>query len=250
MTARRVVLITGAAGDIGRALAHAFAALDCHLALFDSDASGLASTAGELGLELGRIACVQVDLTVRTEVEAALDTIFARYGQVDVLVNNAASASARGSVCDIRLEDWERTLAVNLNGAFLMCRGCIPSMKAAGGGVIINIASQLGHVGSPGNAAYCASKSALIGLTRVLALDHAVDGIRAVSVSPGSVMTSRLTGRYGSEIAVLERLAPLHPLGRIGRSEEVAALAVFLASDRASFITGSDHLVDGGYTAR
>jgi len=122
-------------------------------------------------------------------------------------------------------------------------------MGSGGGGTIINIASQLAHVAMKGRAAYGASKAALIALTRGLAIDHAAEGIRAVSISPGSIMTRRLTDRYGSADAVNAKLALRHPIGRIGTAEEVAAAVTFLAGADASFITGTDVLVDGGYTA-
>jgi NAD(P)-dependent dehydrogenase (short-subunit alcohol dehydrogenase family) len=147
------------------------------------------------------------------------------------------------------LADWERVVAVNLTGAFLLCRAALPPMIASGGGSVILIASQLGRVGSPGRAAYCATKGALIQLAKVMAIDHAAQNIRVNAISPGAVETERLIRRYGSFEAARAALASKHLPGRLGQPSEIAAAAVFLASDEASFVTGADLLVDGGYTA-
>ena len=140
---------------------------------------------------------------------------------------------------------------MNLTGAFLLSRAVLPQMIVGGGGSIIFIASQLGRVGSAelGDAAYCATKGALIQLAKVMAIDHAGQNIRVNTLSPGAVETERLLRRYGSFAAASEALGPKHLQGRLGRPSEIAAAAVFLAGDAASFVTGSDLLVDGGYTA-
>jgi len=126
----------------------------------------------------------------------------------------------------------------------------IPLMVRTGGGAVIHVASQMAHVGAPGRAAYGAAKAGLVHLARIMALDHADQGIRVNSLSPGAVLTSRVIARYGSADAARQKLAAAYPLGRIAMPEEVAAAAVFLASDDASFVTGTDLLVDGGYTTR
>jgi NAD(P)-dependent dehydrogenase (short-subunit alcohol dehydrogenase family) len=235
----RVAIVTGAGGDIGHAIAKAFAEAGASVALLDLHAVENADA-------MFPIAC---DIADPAAVEAAVDKVVAKFGRIDMIVNNAAAETPLGTVCDIPLESWKRTLDVNLTGAFLLCKYAIPHMRRQGG-VILNIASQLGHVTTPGRAAYSASKAALHSLTRSLALDHAADGIRAVSLSPGAVLTSRVTRQAGGEEQVVAALAPLHPIGRIGTPEEIAATALFLVSDGAAFITGTDVLVDGGYTAR
>jgi NAD(P)-dependent dehydrogenase (short-subunit alcohol dehydrogenase family) len=235
----RVAIVTGAGGDIGLAIAKAFAEAGASVALLDLHAVEMADP-------MLSVAC---DIADPVAVEAAVEAVAARFGQIDIVVNNAAAETPLGSVCDIPLESWKRTLDVNLTGAFLLCKYAIPHMRKHGG-VILNIASQLGHVTTPGRAAYSASKAALHSLTRSLALDHAADGIRAVSLSPGAVLTSRVTRQAGGEEQAVAALAPLHPIGRIGTPEEIAATALFLVSDGAAFITGTDVLVDGGYTAR
>ncbi|MEM8855308.1 MAG: SDR family oxidoreductase [Pseudomonadota bacterium] len=237
--AGRTAVVTGAAGDIGRAIATRFEAEGARVASLDLAFDG--PSAGH------PFVC---DITDEEAVARTVGEVVARLGPPTILVNNAAAPTPVGTVCDISRQAWDLSLAVNLTGAFLMCRSAIPVMAGAGGGVIINVASQLGHVSTPGRAAYCATKAALHSLTRTLALDHAGDNIRAVSLSPGAVRTGRLVRQAGTEAAVLEAFVPNHPIGRIGEPEEIAAAAAFLASEEAGFMTGTDMLVDGGYTAR
>ena len=234
----RVAIITGAAGDIGMAMAERFAAAGARVALVDRIVSTLKDSFA-----------VECDVSDEEQVRAAVAQIATQHGAIHILVNNAAADTPKSRVADLALEDWQKHFAVNVTGAFLMAKHAIPHLRAAGGGVVLNIASQLGRVTSPGSAAYSASKAALISLTRSIALDHAADHIRAVSLSPGAVMTSRLTRRYGSEDAVNRDLAGRHPIGRLGTPQEVANAALFLASNEASFFTGVDVLMDGGYTA-
>ncbi len=240
----RVAIVTGAGGDIGMAIARRFHAAGARVILVDLKAVDAAEET------MVSIAC---DVSDPSAVERTVGEIVDRFGGIDIVVNNAAAETPLGTVCDIPLDSWRRTLDVNLTGAFLLCKYAVPHLRAASGrrgGVILNIASQLGHVTTPGRAAYSASKAALLSLTRSLALDHAADGIRAVSLSPGAVLTGRVSRQAGGAEQAVAALAPLHPIGRIGMPEEIAATAVFLVSDGAAFITGSDVLVDGGYTAR
>ena len=164
-------------------------------------------------------------------------------------MSGAAPHDRSGTVLETGLADWDRVLAVNLTGSFLLSRAALPYMIEGGGGSIIFIASQLGRVGSAGRAAYCATKGALIQLAKVMAIDHAGQNIRVNTLSPGGVETERTLQRYGSYEAGRQTLGPKHLLGRLGKPHEIAAAALFLASDASSFVTGSDLLVDGGYTA-
>lgn len=234
----RVALVTGAAGDIGMAIARRFAAAGARVALVDRKAA--------LPKEFFGMEC---DLADSAQVKDAVDRTARHFGALNIIVNNAAADTPKLKVADLPLEDWQRHFAVNVTAAFLMAKHAIPHMRAAGGGVVLNIASQLGSVTSTGSAAYSASKAALISLTRSIAVDHSAEGIRAVSLSPGAIMTSRLTGRYGSEAAVSEAFAGRHPIGRLGTPQEVAEAAVYLVSGNASFFTGADVIMDGGYTA-
>lgn len=235
----RGALVTGAGGDIGRAIAARLTAAGARVAAVDLTAP---VGVGEIGF-----AC---DVSDPVATEACVAEAAARLGGLAILVNNAAAPTPLGDVTRIAPEAWAHTLAVNLTGAYLMARACIPHFRAGGRGVILNVASQLGHVSTPGRAAYSASKAGLISLTRTLALDHAQENIRAVSLSPGAVMTGRIIAQSGSEAAAEAAFAPLHPVGRVGRVEEMAGAALFLVSDAAGFVTGTDLLADGGYTAR
>jgi NAD(P)-dependent dehydrogenase (short-subunit alcohol dehydrogenase family) len=144
---------------------------------------------------------------------------------------------------------WDRVIRINLTGAFLMVKAAIPAMIARGGGSIIMIASQLGRVASPGRPAYCATKGALIQLAKVLAADHAAQGIRANTISPGAIETRRMLRRWKDMDDARKNMGPKHLLGRLGLPVEIARAAVYLASDASAFMTGSDLLIDGGYTA-
>ena len=239
----RVAVVTGAGGDLGRAIAARFLAAGAKVCLVDRSAP--AQTTEERAE-----ACFEMcDITDQQEVDAMIAATVARFGRLDIVVNNAAAEARSGRICDLPIEAWRNTLDVNLTGAYLVCRAAIPHLRESRG-VILNIASQLGHVTARGHAAYSASKAGLLSLTRTLALDHADEGIRAVSLSPGAVMTSRLIRRAGSEEQVLAEHGPRHPIGRIGLPEEIAAAALFLVGDEAGFITGSDLLADGGYTLK
>ncbi len=189
------------------------------------------------------------DVASESETPAAAGATHEAFGRLDILVSAAAPHEPSGTVLETSLADWDQVLRVNLTGSFLLSRAVLPLMIAGGGGSIILIASQLGRVGSAGRAAYCATKGALIQLAKVLAIDHAGQNIRVNTLSPGAVETERITRRYGSFEAARAAIGPRHVLGRLGQPSEIAAAAVFLASDASSFVTGSDLLVDGGYTA-
>lgn len=245
----RVALITGATGDLGATIAARFLEAGARLALIDIDAAQLkARCAREFG-DGDRVLVLACNVADPEQTRTAVNETARHFGALNILVNNAAAESTRTPAAEVSVEEWRRTLDVNLTGAWLMAKWSIPHLRQAGGGVILNIASQLGHVSTAGSSAYSASKAGLLSLTRSIAVDCVADNIRAVSLSPGAVMTSRLTKRYGSEDAVNRALAGKHPVGRIGRPRELADAALYLVSDGASFVTGSDLLADGGYTA-
>jgi NAD(P)-dependent dehydrogenase (short-subunit alcohol dehydrogenase family) len=228
--AGRTALVIGAAQGIGAAVAAAFRQAGARVIGADLNAGG--------DIE-------KVDVTDEDSIIALMGKVGPR---LDALVYGAAHLDPASQVPELAPAMWRKVLDVNLTGAFLACKHAIPLMRDDGGSIVL-IASQLGSVGSPGRAAYCATKGALIQLAKVLAIDHAADGIRANTLSPGAVATQRLTFRYGSVEAAEAEIGPKHLLGRLGAPAELASAAVFLASDASSFMTGADLLVDGGYNA-
>jgi NAD(P)-dependent dehydrogenase (short-subunit alcohol dehydrogenase family) len=245
----KVALVSGAGGGICRAIAVAFAEAGAAVACVDIAMAGAAETARLVEQAGGRAIARLCDVASEAETRAAAAATQDSFGRIDILVSGAAPHDPSGTVLETSLADWQQVVAVNLTGAFLLSRAVLPAMIAAGGGSIIFIASQLGRVGSAGRAAYCATKGALIQLARVMAIDHAAQNVRVNTLSPGAVETGRIVVRYGSFEKAREQIGPKHLLGRLGQPQEIAPAAVFLASDAASFVTGSDLLVDGGYTA-
>jgi NAD(P)-dependent dehydrogenase (short-subunit alcohol dehydrogenase family) len=245
----KTALVSGAAGGIGRAIATAFGAAGAAVACCDIDLAGAEESARLVTAAGGRALARRCDVAVEIDTRAVAAATQEAFGRLDILVSGAAPHDAGGTVVETSLADWERVVAVNLTGSFLLCRAVLPLMIASGGGSIILIASQLGRVASAGRAAYCATKGALIQLAKVMAVDHAAQNIRVNTLSPGAVETERIVRRYGSFDAARAAIGPKHVLGRLGQPPEIAAAAVFLASDDSSFVTGSDLLVDGGYTA-
>ena len=245
----KVALVSGAGGGIGRAICLAFAEAEAAVVCCDIDRASAEETA-RLARNSGERAIAQpCDVSVQGQTEAAAAAAHQAFGRIDILVSGAAPHDPSGTVLETSLADWDRVLTVNLTGSFLLSRAALPYMIEGGGGSIIFIASQLGRVGSAGRAAYCATKGALIQLAKVMAIDHAGQNVRVNTLSPGGVETQRTLQRYGSFEAGRRTLGPKHLLGRLGQPQEIAAAALFLASDAASFVTGSDLLVDGGYTA-
>src|SRR5689334_8075894 len=249
----RNAVVTGAGAGIGRAIALAFAQAGANVACVDLSESAAEAARDEIarnGANGGtRAIAARCDVGVEAQVASAATHVLAAFPAVHILVNAAAGHDPNGSVTELSFADWRRVMDVNVGGAFLMSRALIPAMIAAGGGSIIHIASQLGSVAAPRRAAYCASKGALIQLAKAMAVDHAADQIRVNTLSPGAVETERLVKRFGDMESARRHSGPKHLVGRLGQPHEIAAAAVFLASDAASFVTGSDMLVDGGYNA-
>jgi NAD(P)-dependent dehydrogenase (short-subunit alcohol dehydrogenase family) len=247
--ADKVAIVTGAGNGIGRAISLIFAAAGAAVACVDVDGKAADATARAIAEAGGRSRALHCDVSVEADTRAAIEAAQSAFGAIPVLVNAAATDDPNGTILELTPAQWDRVFAVNVTGAYLMSRAVLPLMIAAGGGSIIHIASQLGRVGAPNRPAYCASKGALIQLAKAMAVDHAPHNIRVNALSPGAVETRRLVLRFG-DMAEARRIAgPKHLLQRLGQPEEIAQAALFLASDAASFMTGADLLVDGGYTA-
>ena len=245
----RTALITGAGAGIGKSIAVAFAIEGAAVVCADISFDDAKQVADGIIANGGRAAPCHCDVADPDQAQAAVMQAVREYGGLHVLVSNAAVLTPVSSVEALSLEDWQHALAVNLTGAFLMSKYAIPQLRAAGGGNIILIASQMARVANAGQAAYCATKGALVQLAKGMALDHCEDNIRVNTLSPGGVATDRMARRFGDMETAQRVWGPKHPMGRLGEPEEIARGAVFLASDDASFITGSDLLMDGGYTA-
>ena len=247
--AGKAAIVTGAGSGIGRAIALAFAEAGAAVGCTDIDAAAAAATAQAIAAAHGQALALACDVAREDDTAAAAQAMTKAFGPVRVLVNAAAATDPKGTILELSRAEWDRVFAVNVTGAVLMSRAVLPAMIAAGGGSIIHIASQLGRVGAPARAVYCATKGALIQLAKAMAIDHAPQNVRVNTLSPGAVETERLVKRYGDIETVRAVMGPKHLLMRPGRPGEIARAAVFLASDASSFVTGSDLLVDGGYTA-
>jgi NAD(P)-dependent dehydrogenase (short-subunit alcohol dehydrogenase family) len=245
----RVALITGGGGEIGGAIARRFAAAGAAIAVADIAVAPAKSVAAAIMRTGGRAVAIECDVASEADAQRAVRDTVGAFGKLTTLVNVAAAVTPDGTVETLSLDDWSKAFAVNLTGAFLMCRYAVPEMRKAGGGTIINIASQLGQIGIARRAPYSTSKAALIQFTKCLAVDHAADGIRANSLSPGGVDTARILRRFENREAANRARGPAYLLGRPGRPDEIAAGALFLASEESSFMTGADLLMDGGYLA-
>jgi NAD(P)-dependent dehydrogenase (short-subunit alcohol dehydrogenase family) len=247
--AQRVALVTGGGGEIGAAICRRFANEGAMVAVADLDPAKAEAAARAVVAGGGRAQALAVDVADEASAKDAVARTIAAFGRLTTLVNVAAAITPDGTVETLPLAEWNKALAVNLTGAFVMCKYAVPELRRAGGGSIINIASQLGHLGVPLRAPYCTSKAALIHFTRILAMDHAADNIRANTISPGFILTERSSARSGGKEKARVRMGPTHLVDRPGEPDEIAAGAVYLASDDAAFVTATDLLIDGGYVA-
>lgn len=247
--AEKVAFVTASGGGIAGAIARRFATEGAAVFCVDIDSDTVARTVADITEGDGRGKARRCDVTDETEVANALTDCVETFGRLDIVVNAAAASEPKATVETMPLETWKEVIDVNLTGMFVVCKYAIPHLRAAGGGAIINIASTFGHIAWPERPAYMASKGAVRQLTRSIAVDFAGDGIRANSISPGAVETSRLLQRTPTMEEVRARMVPLHPIGRLGQPDDIANAALYLASEQSSFVTGSDMLVDGGFTA-
>ena len=243
----KVAFVTGAASGIGEAVATQLAERGAKVVVADLKLDAANRVVEGIKAKGGEAAAVAVDVGDAAQVEKAVQFATDTFGKLDLAVNNAGIGGAAAPLGDYTLEDWHKVIDVNLNSVFYSMKYEIAAMLKSGGGAFVNMASILGSVAFPNAPAYVAAKHGVVGMTKSAAIDYAKKGIRVTAVGPGFIDTPLLQGMPEE---AYDGLVAIHPVGRLGKAEEVAALTLFLLSDAASNITGSYHLVDGGYVAQ
>ncbi len=244
----KVALITGASKGLGKAMSLALAGAGAKITLVSRDRKLLAETASAIRALGSEAEAFPADVSDEQQVLALEKAVAARFGKLHILINNAG-INLRKPITDFTLEEWNGIQTTNVTSAFLMCRAFVPHLKGQGYGRILNLASMFGHVSLPGRAAYSTSKAALLGFTKALALELAPENITVNAISPGPCATEINTPLLESAELTQFFLSRV-PLGRWGRPEEIGQLAVYLWSEAAGFITGTDIVIDGGWTAQ
>jgi NAD(P)-dependent dehydrogenase (short-subunit alcohol dehydrogenase family) len=244
----RVALVTGGGSGIGRAACLAFAESGARVAVADISRAGGGETVARVRDAGGEAEFLQVDVTDEVLVERMVDGVVDHFGSLDVAYNNAGIEGQRVRLHETTTDHWRKVMSINVDGVFFCMKYELAHMVEQGGGAIVNASSTFGLAGGAGGP-YPASKHAIVGLTKSVALDYAEDGIRVNSVHPGAIETPMIE-RLRSDPILAAALATMHPMGRMGRPEEIAAAVVWLCSDEASFVTGHTLVVDGGNLAR
>ena len=247
----KITLVTGAGSGIGASIAETFAAAGAHVYVVDRDARTGAATAQRIHEQHGSARFCEMDIANEADVDRVRRTVHDEFGRLDILVNNAGIGHV-GTLLQTTGEDLDRLYAVNVRGTFNVTKAFLPDMVRRKSGVIINLASIGGVVGVRDRLAYCTTKFAIAGLTKCIALDHALEGIRCNCICPGRVETPFVTARlkeYPDAKKAYQEMASTQAIGRMARPDEIAAAALYLASDESSFITGTEFIIDGGWTA-
>lgn len=245
----KIVLVTGGGSGIGRAVALAYARAGARVVVSDIAEESAQETVRLAGQALpgAEVVFIRADTSDPAQHEALVQATLEQFGALHIACNNAGIGGELNLVGDLSVQGWRKVIEINLSGVFYAMRAQIPRMLEAGGGAIVNMASVLGQVGTARACAYVAAKHGVVGLTRTAALEYAAQGVRVNAVGPGYIDTPLL---HDLPSEARRALVGLHPLGRLGRAEEVAELVVWLSSERASFVTGAYYPVDGGYLAQ
>lgn len=244
---KKTVLITGAGSGIGEAIAKKFASNGFNVVVSDIDTKGGKRVVKEIEMDKGSAFFIKADTSNPKECEKLVKQTVKKFGDLHVAVNNAGIGGEMNKVADYSIESWRNVIDINLNGVFFGCKYQIPAIEKSGGGSIINMASILGMVGTAYSSSYVAAKHGILGLTKSAAIEYAQNNVRINAVGPGYISTPLLSQIDESQ---KDQIISLHPMGRLGKSEEVANLVYWLGSDEASFVTGSYYTIDGGYTAQ
>ena len=243
----KVAVVSGAGSGIGRAIAIAYANEGAKVAVADINEENAKETVKMIQNQGGEAFAIKADSSKASDNKMLVEEIVAKYGRLDVACNNAGMGGPAKPTGEYEPEEWDRVIALNLNGVFYACKYELEQMEKNGGGSIVNIASIHGQVAAPNSPAYTASKHAVVGLSKNIAVEYAQKGIRCNAVGPGYIETPLLSANMDE--AALKAIAGKSPINRLGTAKEVADLVVFLSSDKSSFTTGSYIISDGGYTA-
>lgn len=245
----KVALVTGGASGIGRAVALAWGREGARVVVSDVDRDGGEETAEAVRAAGSEALFAAADVGKPEDCEALVQRAVQKFGRLDIACNNAGIGGAQAPTADYPLDAWAQVIAINLSGVFYGMKYQLPAMLKNGGGAIVNMASILGAVGFAGSPAYSAAKHGVLGLTQATALEYSAQGVRVNAVGPGFIHTPMISALEENR-AVNDMLVAAHPIGRLGRAEEVAELVLWLSSSKASFVTGAYYPVDGGYLAR